>query len=731
MSKRAYLLSLTLFLLFLPIAISAATLYVPADHATIQAAVTAANPNDTIIISGGPYPERVTVNKAGLTLQGDGTYPTVNPVCTNGQEVIRPAAAGITIRGLRITNAGGVLPLANNEARGIWDGSFTTGYDNLTIDDCIIHDIDCGIRAYGRNLTITNCELYRIKLAGIHASGNDGSPAAPFTITNNWCHDWIWYTGVKEAYGISIRYDNRVGEISYNYCSGMRMGISYYYGGPRPGLGQVIISHNTIDLDYDPGTETYKTTMGISFWGTGDNCNNIIIRDNIFANCRWYALYQEGGANPIQGSFQIYNNLFFNNNWVYYTSAYPYQWFGDETYAQAGWYDPPVSAFTFTNNMTAKDPLFRLTGVRRDQWRVKPNSPALFAASDGTNIGACQELPPFTVYVDDDYSPATPGWQVDHFNTIQDAIEEVFTTGTVVVHAGRYGESVIVDRGIHLEGNGIPFIDGEPTSAGLTVLADNASISGFAINNFQSGIDIATSSGITISDCYIFNNLTGLRNQCTAEFTNATPNWWGDNSGPAGTGNPVSGYVLYDPWIGQTGRLDGAQDFIPGGTGIVSTGTGRTELQVTSSSAAKSSLILATEAEGAFPQGKVGFAGEKAVNRRLVLTPYYLSSGQFQATLKLYYTPQDLADAGIPDGSWLSIRVWDSGTSKWVYAVEKNVNPATENIHRGDNPPDAILGHYGTYTAGGYAWANIDHFSEFAVGQDPTVPVELSIFSLE
>ena len=88
-------------------------------------------------------------------------------------------------------------------------------------------------------------------------------------------------------------------------------------------------------------------------------------------------------------------------------------------------------------------------------------------------------------------------------------------------------------------------------------------------------------------------------------------------------------------------------------------------------------------------------------------------------------------EAGIQSGAWLSIRVWDPAASKWVYAVEKNLNPATANLHQGDKAPDSVLGHYGTYAAGGYAWANVDHFSEFAAGQDPTVPVELSVLSIE
>jgi len=75
LSKRFFALTLlvTLLAMALPLGVteakaSAATIYVPDDYATIQAAVDAASTGDTIIVKDGTYSENVDVNKS-LTIK--------------------------------------------------------------------------------------------------------------------------------------------------------------------------------------------------------------------------------------------------------------------------------------------------------------------------------------------------------------------------------------------------------------------------------------------------------------------------------------------------------------------------------------------------------------------------------------------------------------------------------------------------------------------------------------
>ncbi|MCD6222298.1 MAG: hypothetical protein J7K12_01255, partial [Thermoplasmata archaeon] len=48
------------------------------------------------------------------------------------------------------------------------------------------------------------------------------------------------------------------------------------------------------------------------------------------------------------------------------------------------------------------------------------------------------------VYVDDDYNSNTPGWQYDHFSSIQPAINAVEENGTVNVYSGTYYENIVI-----------------------------------------------------------------------------------------------------------------------------------------------------------------------------------------------------------------------------------------------------------------------------------------------
>ena len=83
--------------------IQANTINVPADYSTIQAAVTASNPGDIINIAAGTMvlTGQVSVNKANLTIQGQGSGSTILQVSGTGYSFL-VTASGVTIENLQI-----------------------------------------------------------------------------------------------------------------------------------------------------------------------------------------------------------------------------------------------------------------------------------------------------------------------------------------------------------------------------------------------------------------------------------------------------------------------------------------------------------------------------------------------------------------------------------------------------------------------------------------------------
>ncbi|RLF26573.1 MAG: hypothetical protein DRN05_06815, partial [Thermoplasmata archaeon] len=63
------------------------------------------------------------------------------------------------------------------------------------------------------------------------------------------------------------------------------------------------------------------------------------------------------------------------------------------------------------------------------------------------------QLPSYnTLYVNQSYNPATPGWGVTRFNNIQDAIDNASAGDTIIVYRGVYNGSLLVDKPLSLIG---------------------------------------------------------------------------------------------------------------------------------------------------------------------------------------------------------------------------------------------------------------------------------------
>ena len=92
-------------------------------------------------------------------------------------------------------------------------------------------------------------------------------------------------------------------------------------------------------------------------------------------------------------------------------------------------------------------------------------------------------LPKF--YVDDDYNSSTPGWQVDHFDKIQDAINASSAEDRIIVYAGTYYEKLTINHKLDLfgEDKNITILYGGNSSDIITINAEYTNLSHFTISD--------------------------------------------------------------------------------------------------------------------------------------------------------------------------------------------------------------------------------------------------------
>jgi len=202
---------------------------VPDDYPTIQEAINAANPRDTVSVRNGTYYEHVVVNKS-ISLIGENKENTIIDGSRNGT-VISVTADYVSISGLTIQN-GYHIP---HITYGIKVGEWEDGCNNVTVHDNIISDNDMGIFLYYSSNSIVFDNLVFNNYRGIdtvlsndnHIEGNSlfnnevgvviGSDANSNMIHNNeiynnsFCGIWVGWSTHNKIVGNMLSYNNEAG----------------------------------------------------------------------------------------------------------------------------------------------------------------------------------------------------------------------------------------------------------------------------------------------------------------------------------------------------------------------------------------------------------------------------------------------------------------------------------------------------------------------------------------
>lgn len=143
------------------VAVGGKSIKVPADYSTIQQAVNAADPGDTVEITAGTYCENVLIEKDHLVLLGENPDNTI--IDGKGREAILILSNSTVVKNLHIIDGG----YWNYEAGLIVFSS------NNEISNCILSDGGNGIliRESSLNNTIINCRMFNNAGHGISLYG--------------------------------------------------------------------------------------------------------------------------------------------------------------------------------------------------------------------------------------------------------------------------------------------------------------------------------------------------------------------------------------------------------------------------------------------------------------------------------------------------------------------------------------------------------------------------------
>ena len=300
----ALVLVLSLGMVFSATPAAADVIYVPDDHATIQEAVTAAGPGDTIVVGPGTYPEDITIGDS-LTLLGAQSGDCAIGRTGDESEIVgsiyvSSSASEFTIDGFKVTGTG-VGPLAGNCMR-IESASAT-----------IINNIIVAVEAIGGYTYSGFVDLNGVSNADIRCNDFSGAyeddrrpsvlrlgigGASTVTVANNEMHD------VGGGGGVGVMCNDASAVIQ--------------------------ITDNVIDNTGD-GIWTYNSTF-----------DTLLITGNDIVNCHYNGAGAEAGsyigvniAPGITSDLEIHNNNIVNNEdyGVYNDSGNPladatYNWWG-------------------------------------------------------------------------------------------------------------------------------------------------------------------------------------------------------------------------------------------------------------------------------------------------------------------------------------------------------------------------------------------------------------------
>lgn len=302
---------------------SSNTIWVPDNYTTIQDAIKAANPGETIFVRAGTYYEHVVVDKA-LSLVGENKHDTI--IDGNGTEtVVRLAANNITLSNFTIQNgelgiwllrsSNNILTsnIASNNHYGIY---LHSSGDNALTDNVVSNN------SYG---------IYILHSSNNALTGNIVSSNNPYGIYLSYSSDNALTGNIlsNNPYGIYLSYSSN-NALTSNAASNNSYGIHLHSSGNNALTGNNISSNNPYgiylyhsDNNVLSGNIASNNPYGIY---VGDSHNSVLSSNYASNNQYGIHLYYSRdntltGNGALNNSYGFYlrgssNNAIFHNNFI-------------------------------------------------------------------------------------------------------------------------------------------------------------------------------------------------------------------------------------------------------------------------------------------------------------------------------------------------------------------------------------------------------------------------------
>lgn len=245
--------------------------HTPAFSTSIQAALTAAAPGDTVFVCPGIYDEQVTVAKDGITLRGVGA----------GSTVIRPSAVAATTTSLVLGVP--VRPIvllqgANITLRSLTiDGSLADSGSSL-LPDCRVLGFYLGVYVRGGSATVAFTQVTHVASATVCGHGIRAEQAVA-TVANNlverYSDNGISCVGAGAFCSITGNTVRGIGPVNNQIQTGIQVRT----------MAGATVAGNTISDHFRIGANgVAEWSVGIFLVYADPSSNPHLQRDNVFVN---------------------------------------------------------------------------------------------------------------------------------------------------------------------------------------------------------------------------------------------------------------------------------------------------------------------------------------------------------------------------------------------------------------------------------------------------------------